>query len=193
MFSAFFNSFKIPELRAKIFFTLGIIALCRVCSNIPCPGIDSAALSAMFDDLNKQQGAGGIVNMIDMFSGGALRAFAIGARGIMPYISASIIMQLVTPVFPQLEKLKREGEAGQQKIIQWTRYMTLVICLVQGFFLAKGMENPGAMLGGAATSNIVNNPGLSFQVMTMIILTCGTMILMWFGEKITDHVDADEN
>jgi|ETNmetMinimDraft_26_1059896.scaffolds.fasta_scaffold23392_2 preprotein translocase subunit SecY len=187
MFSAFFNSFKIPELRAKIFFTLGIIALCRVCSNIPCPGIDSAALSAMFDDLNKQQGAGGIVNMIDMFSGGALRAFAIGALGIMPYISASIIMQLVTPVFPQLEKLKREGEAGQQKIIQWTRYMTLVICLVQGFFLAKGMENPGAMLGGAASANIVNNPGLSFQVMTMIILTCGTMILMWFGEKITDH------
>jgi preprotein translocase subunit SecY len=186
MIAAFANSLKVPELRSRIGFTFAIIALCRVCSNIPCPGIDGEALAALFKTLSSQQGAGGLITLFDTFSGGALRQFAIGALGIMPYISASIIMQLLTPVFPQFEKLKREGEAGQQKIIQWTRYLTLVICVVQGFFLARGMENPGALLGGQASQQIVNNPGISFQVMTMIILTSGTMILMWFGEQITD-------
>ena len=187
MLSAFANCLKIAELRKRIFFTLAIIALCRVAANIPCPGIDPDSLEKLFEQL--EQGSGGtsgIIGMVNLFSGGALRRFAVAALGIMPYISASIIMQLMTPVVPQLEKLKREGESGHQKITQWTRYMTLGICLVQGLILAKGMENPSALLG-KQVPDIVISPGLPFQLMTVIILTCGTMILMWLGEQITDR------
>ncbi len=186
MLSAFANTFKIPELRNRILFTFGIIALCRVAANVPCPGIDPVQLQNLFERLETQQGAGGLISMFNMFSGSALQQFAVAALGIMPYISASIIMQLMSPVVPQLEKLKREGEAGQQKIIQWTRYLTLVICIVQGFMLAKGMENPQALLG-SDVPDVVVNPGVRFQLMTVVILTCGTMILMWLGEQITER------
>ncbi len=187
MISAFSNSFKIPELRNKLLFTLGIIALCRLAANIPCPGIDPAALERLFDQLEKSSGgSSGIVGMVNLFSGGALQRFAVAALGIMPYISASIIMQLMTPVIPLLEKLKREGESGHQKITQWTRYLTLLICIIQGYLLAKGMENPSALLG-TQVPDIVISPGIGFQMMTVIILTSGTMILMWLGEQITDR------
>ncbi len=187
MIKAISNCFKITELRRKILFTLGIVALCRVAANIPCPGIDPDALERMFKQLESSSGGGaGIVGMVNLFSGGALQRFAVAALGIMPYISASIIMQLMTPVVPLLEKLKREGESGHQKITQWTRYMTLGICIVQGFLLAKGMENPSALLG-TRVPDIVINPGFGFEVTTVIILTCGTMILMWLGEQITDR------
>ncbi len=187
MISAFANSLKIKELRGKIFFTLGIMALCRVAANVPCPGIDPDALQKIFEQLEQSSGGSqGIVGMVNLFSGGALQRFAVAALGIMPYISASIIMQLMTPVVPQLEKLKREGESGHQKITQWTRYLTLVICIIQGGLLAKGMLNPSALLG-QRVPDIVINPGGTFIVTTVIILTCGTMILMWLGEQITDH------
>ncbi len=187
MISAFANSLKIKELRKKIFFTLGIMALCRVAANVPCPGIDPDALQKIFEQLEQSSGGSqGIVGMVNLFSGGALQRFAVAALGIMPYISASIIMQLMTPVVPQLEKLKREGESGHQKITQWTRYLTLVICIIQGGLLAKGMLNPSALLG-QRVPDIVVNPGGAFIVTTVIILTCGTMILMWLGEQITDH------
>ena len=187
MLSALLNCLKIEELRKRIFFTFGIIALCRVAANVPCPGIDPGALERLFEELEQSSGGtSGIVGMVNLFSGGALQRFAVAALGIMPYISASIIMQLMTPVIPQLQKLKREGESGFQKITQWTRYMTLGICIVQGLLLAKGMENPSSLLG-RSVPDIVVNPGLGFQLMTVIILTCGTMILMWLGEQITDR------
>ncbi len=187
MISAFKNCFKIPELRKKILFTFGIFALCRLSMNIPCPGIDPLALERVFEQLEKNSGGtGGLVGMVNLFSGGALQRFAIAALGIMPYISASIIMQLMTPIVPVLEKLRREGESGYQKINQWTRYMTLGICIIQGFFLAKGMENPSSLLG-IQVPDIVINPGIGFEIMTVIILTCGTMVLMWLGERITEN------
>lgn len=187
MISAFTNCFKIPELRKRILFTLGIMALCRLAANIPCPGIDPEALDRLFRQLEQNSGgSAGLVGMVNLFSGGALQRFAVGALGIMPYISASIIMQLMTPVVPQLEKIRREGESGHQKITQWTRYLTLLICLIQGYMLAKSMENPSALLG-MAVPDVVVNPGFGFDATTVIILTCGTMILMWLGEQITDR------
>jgi preprotein translocase subunit SecY len=188
MIDAFLNCWKIPELRKRILFTLGLIALCRVAQNIPCPGIDPEKLEKLFTAVQENaQGAGGVMQMFNVFSGGALQRFAVAALGIMPYISASIIIQVMTPVWPALEKMKREGEAGQQKMTQWTRYLTLVICIIQGWLLAVGMENPGSLLQMSNLPQVVINPGLGFKLMTVIILTSGCMILMWFGEQITDR------
>lgn len=185
MWSAFVNCFRIPELRRRILFTIWVIALCRVAQNIPCPGIDPEQLGKLFDTLKNQTAGGQVVNLIDVFSGGALRKFAVAALGIMPYITMSIIVQVLTPVTPYLEKLKREGESGHQKITQLTRVGTLVICVIQGWMLAKGMENPSALLG-MNLPQVVMNPGLNFQITTVIILTAGTIILMWLGERISD-------
>ena len=125
--------------------------------------------------------------MFDLFSGGALQHFAIGALGIMPYISASIIMQLLTPVVPSLEKLQREGEVGRGKINQYTRYLTIVICLVQGAMAAVAMTNPTRLGLPAPTLPLVSNAGVGFIIMSMIILTAGTMVLVWLGERITEN------
>ena len=187
MFSAFLNSLKIPDLRKRIFFTLAILALCRLAAVIPCPGINPTALEELFESLEKSSGGeAGILGMLGMFTGGALQNFAVAALGIMPYITASIIIQLMTPVFPNLEKLKREGESGYQTLNQYTRYLTLTICIIQGFFLAKGMENPSSILQ-RSVPDVVLSPGLGFEIMTVIILTCGTMTLMWLGEQISDR------
>ena len=132
MISAYLNCFKIPELKKRLLFTFGLIALCRVICLIPCPGVDPTALAELFRQLGGNRGTGGVFDMLDMFSGGALENFAVGALGIMPYISASIIMQLMTPVIPQLERMLREGETGRQKYNQIMRYATLVICVIQG-------------------------------------------------------------
>ena len=121
MFSAFLNAFRIKELRNKIFFTAGVIVLCRIAANIPCPGVDTKNLKTYFDSFGADSAAGQFMGMFDLFSGGALQQFAIGALGIMPYISASIIMQLLVPVVPSLEKLSREGEVGRGRINQYTR------------------------------------------------------------------------
>ena len=190
MLSAFFNALKVPELRNKILFTLGIIALCRIAATIPCPGVDTHALNIYFDQFNQgsSSGAGMFFGMFDMFTGGALQKFAVATLGIMPYISASIIMQMLQPVIPQFEKMQREGgEAGRQKINQITRYLTLVICVVQGAMAAYAMVNPQRIGLPAPTLALVSNPGPSFILMTVIILTCGTMFLMWLGERITDN------
>jgi preprotein translocase subunit SecY len=197
MFGAFANSLKIKELRSRILFTAGIIVLCRIAANIPCPGVDPVALKQYFQDFG--QSGGGFATMFDMFSGGALQKFAIATLGIMPYISSSIIMQLLVPVVPALEKMSREGESGRQKINQYTRYLTLVICLVQGAMAAMAMLNPGRLGLPVPKIPLVLNEGVSgfmsgtaferlpFIAMTVIVLTCGTMILMWFGEQITER------
>ena len=190
MFSAFINSLKVKDLRNKILLTVGIVALCRVAANIPCPGVDTHALNIYFQQFGQVSGggAGMFFGIFDMFTGGALQKFAIATLGIMPYISASIIMQMLQPVIPQFEKMVREGgEAGRQKFNQITRYLTLIICVVQGAMAAVAMINPARIGLPAPKLSLILNPGPSFVIMTVIILTCGSMILMWLGEKITDN------
>ena len=185
MFAAFVNAFKIPELRRRILFTLGLIFICRLISLVPSPGVNMAALEQVIDRLAKSAG-GGVMGMIDMFSGGALKRCAVGALGIMPYISASIIIQLMTAVIPQLERLAREGDTGRVKITQYTRYLTLIICLVQGFALAVTLERGFGVQGGG---DIVPHDvrGWGFRFVTMLTTTTGTMLLMWLGEQITER------
>lgn len=187
MFKAFINAFKIKELRNRILFSAAVVIVCRVAANIPCPGVNTQNLSVYFDKLS-QETAGNFLGMIDLFSGGALQQFAVGALGIMPYISASIIMQLLVPVLPSLERLKREGEAGMNKINQYTRYLTIVICIIQGAMTAIAMTHPERLGLPAALPGqpLVSGNVSAFVFFSIIILTCGTMILMWLGEKITD-------
>ncbi len=183
MFSAFSNCLKIPDLRRRIFFTLGLVFACRIVANVPTPGVDAESLRRVIADIESQVG-GGFLGLIDMFSGGALRNVAVGALGIMPYISASIIIQLMTTVIPALERLAREGDSGRQKITQYTRYLTLALCVVQGLFMAMTLENPAAL--GIAHS-LVMHPGFAFRIMTIVTMTAGTMLIMWLGEQITER------
>ncbi len=186
MFKAFINAFKIPELRQRILFTLGLVFVCRVIALVPSPGVNAAALQMVIDSI-AEQAAGGIMGMINLFSGGALGRCAVGALGIMPYISASIIIQLMTAVIPQLERLAREGDTGRAKITQYTRYLTLVICVVQGFLLALTLERG---FGGVPGGDQIVSPELSgwgFRLITVLTTTTGTMLMMWLGEQITER------
>ncbi|HEY4484775.1 MAG TPA: preprotein translocase subunit SecY [Nitrospiria bacterium] len=169
------NIFRIPELRKRILFTIGMLAVYRLGAHIPTPGINNEALSQFL----KEQG-GALLGFLDMFSGGALARLTVFALGIMPYISASIIIQLLTVVVPTLTKLAKEGERGRKKIIQYTRYSTIAITLVQAFGISVGLEG---MNNGA----FVQSPGAGFRIMTMITLTAGTAFLMWLGEQITER------
>lgn len=172
------NAAKTPELRNKIFFTLAMLAVYRMGVQVPTPGINGEALAAFF-----AKNAGNIFGMFNMFSGGALENFSIFALGIMPYISASIIIQLLTVVIPQLETLKKEGQAGQRKITQYTRYGTVGLSIIQGTFIATGLQS----MVGPGGEPIVLNPGTPFVVMTMITLTAGTSFIMWLGEQMTER------
>ena len=184
MLSAFANSFKIPELRARILFTLGMVFLCRLMAAVPTPGVDAAALNAAIEQIQNQVG-GGFLGLFNMFSGGALQRCAVGSLGIMPYISASIILQLMTAVVPALERLAREGDTGRQKITQYTRYLTVLLCVIQGYAMAVALENPEAIIG--ISQQIVLFPGLPFRLLTVVTMTTATMLLMWLGEQITDR------
>jgi len=178
MIGGFQNIAKIPELKKRILFTLFMLAVYRIGCHIPTPGIDGAALSAFFSD--KQ---GSLFGLFDMFSGGALSNMSVMALGIMPYISSSIILQLLTVVIPHLEKLKKEGEQGRKKITQYTRYGTVILSIVQGFGIAVGLENMSSP-GGAM---IVPVGGWGFRLLTVITLTAGTAFLMWLGEQVTER------
>ncbi len=169
---------KIPELKKKIFFTLGMLAIYRIGAHIPTPGIDATALAEFFN-----QTKGTILGFFDMFSGGALSRLTIFALGIMPYISASIILQLLTIVSPYLEKLKKEGESGQKKITQYTRYGTVVLSVIQSSGIAFGLEAMKSPTGAM----IVVEPGWPFRLMTILTLTAGTAFIMWLGEQITER------
>ena len=184
MLSAFSNTLKIPELRRRIFFTFGLIFICRLVATVPVPGVDTQALENLIADIERNA-QGGFLGWVDLFSGGALRNCAVGALGIMPYISASIILQLMTAIVPALERLAREGDAGRQKLTQYTRYLTLAICCVQGFILAVNLENPSFL--GLTDASLVIREGWGFRLMTVLNLTAGTMLLMWLGEQITDR------
>jgi preprotein translocase subunit SecY len=169
---------NIPELRKRLIFTIIMLAVYRIGVQIPTPGINGEALAAFF-----QKNAGTIFGMFNMFSGGALNHFSIFALGIMPYISASIIIQLLTVVIPQLEALSKEGEAGRRKITQYTRYGTVFLSVIQGTFIAMGLEG----MTGPGGEAIVLNPGIQFQLMTMLTLTSGTAFIMWLGEQMTER------
>ncbi|HTV44278.1 MAG TPA: preprotein translocase subunit SecY [Stellaceae bacterium] len=168
---------KATELKSRIWFTLGALLIYRLGTYIPIPGIDPSILSQIFS-----RNAGGILGMFDMFSGGALGRMTIFALGIMPYISASIIIQLLTAVSPTLENLKKEGEAGRKTINQYTRYGTVLLGLVQAYGIAVGIEG---MRAGALSA--VLNPGLFFRLVTVVTLVGGTVFLMWLGEQITER------
>ncbi len=159
-------------------FTLGMLAVYRIGVQIPTPGINGEALAAFF-----AKNSGTLFGMLDMFSGGALQNFSIFALGIMPYISASIIFQLLTVVIPQLEALSKEGESGRRKITQYTRYATVVLAIIQGLFISVGLEGMNAPDGGM----IVINAGWGFRVMTVLTLTSGTAFIMWLGEQMTER------
>ena len=178
MLEGFQNATKIPELRRRLLFTMAMLAVYRVGVHIPTPGIDRVALASFFDRVKDT-----IFGLFNLFSGGALEQFSVFSLGIMPYISASIILQLLTVVFPYLERLSKEGEVGRRKITQYTRYGTIVLSIVQGLMIAAGMEGTR----GAGGEPIVLDPGWRFRLMTVVTLTSGTAFIMWLGEQITER------
>ncbi|MBM3724603.1 MAG: preprotein translocase subunit SecY [Acidobacteria bacterium] len=177
-FEAVANVFRIPDLRKRVLFTLGLLAVYRLGAHIPTPGIDANRLEEFF-----RQNQGTFFGFLDLFSGGQFRRLTVFALGIMPYITSSIILQLMTIVVPTLEKLQKEGELGRRKITQWTRYLTVGLALLQSFFIAQTLQSQGSSAGGA----FVHNPGIGFSLMTMISLTTGTAFIMWLGEQITER------
>lgn len=184
--NTFSNCFKIPELKSRIIFTLLVLAICRLAAFIRVPGLDGTALSEFF----KANAASGnsLLGMYSLFTGGALEQCAIGALGIMPYISATIIIQLLTAVIPQLSKLARE-EGGRTKIIQYGRYLTVLLCLGQGYVMALGWENPERIFGEGIGRLVLYSEGYIwwYRIQTTLMLTTGTMLLMWLGEQITER------
>ncbi len=194
MISAFTNIFKIPELRQRVLFTLAMIVIIRAGSAITTPGVNAEILREWFQNVADTQAAGGVAALFNLFSGGALSHCAIFSLGIMPYISASIMMQLLTAVIPQLGKLSRE-DGGRRKIMQYTRYATIALCIFQGYLLARSFENPQSnpfLPGIMDTINrlglpLVPDPGLSFQIITIMTMTAGTLFLMWLGDQITER------
>jgi preprotein translocase subunit SecY len=167
------NIFRVPDLRKRLLFTLGLLAVYRLGGHIPTPGINTDKLASFFD-----QQRGTVLGFIDLFSGGQMRRLTIFALGIMPYITASIILQLMTVVYEPLAKLQKEGELGRKKITQWTRYLTLLLSAVQSLGIAVTLQRQG---------DFVRNPGVGFVLMTMLTLTTGSVFIMWLGEQITER------
>ena len=178
MFEGFQNATKVADLRRRLLFTFAMLGVYRLGVAIPTPGIDGEALNAFFE-----QAASTVFGLVNLFSGGALERFSILALGIMPYISASIIFQLLTVVVPTLERLSKEGEQGRRKITQYTRYSTVGLALLQGMFISIGLEQIQAPGG----SSVVFDPGWGFRLMTMLTLAAGTAFIMWLGEQITER------
>ncbi len=173
MIGSITNIAKIPELKRRIIFTLLMLLVYRIGVHIPTPGINEVALKDFFARYQQT-----LFGVIDMFTGGAMERFSVFSLGIMPYISASIILQLLTVVIPHLERLSKEGEAGRKKITQYTRYGTVLLSLIQGM---------GISIGLAKTQNLVYIPGPAFVILSMITLTAGTAFIMWLGEQITER------
>ena len=178
MLSGFQNASRVPELRRRVIFALAMLAVYRLGVHVPTPGIDRAAMAAFFEQQKNT-----LFGFLNLFSGGALEQFSVFSLGIMPYISASIILQLLTVVFPYLERLSKEGEVGRRKITQYTRYGTVVLSIIQGTMIAIGLEGTQ----GPGGTPLVLNPGLAFRFMTVVTLTSGTAFIMWLGEQITER------
>src|ERR1700733_13097594 len=174
MLEKFLNIFRVPDLRKRVLFTMAMLAVYRLGAHIPTPGVNVSALENFF---NQQSGSS--LALVDLFSGGNLRRLTVFALGIMPYITASIIFQLLTVVYEPLAKLQKEGELGRRKITQWTRYLTVILALLQSFGIALTLEK--------SEGGFVLNPGFGFMLMTMLSLTTGTAFIMWLGEQITER------
>ena len=172
MLEKFLNIFRIPDLRKRVLFTLGILAVYRLGAFIPTPGVNTHQLELLFN-----QQSGSALGLMDLFGGGNLRRMTIFALGIMPYITASIIFQLLTVVYEPLARIQKEGELGRRKITQWTRYMTVILGALQSIGIAAILTRQGLVL----------NPGIGFNLMTVLTLTTGTAFIMWLGEQITDR------
>jgi len=188
MLAPLVNVFRVPELRNKVLITLGLLAICRLGVYVPIPGVDTAAVSASINKAANTEGgntdAGSrMIGLVDMFTGGALHRCTVFALGVMPYISASIIFQLLTTVIKPLEELQKEGEAGRKKINQYTRYATVLLCVIQGLFIARYVVK---MNVDAQTPPFVPNPNLAYYLSAVFSITAGTMFLMWLGEQITE-------
>src|SRR6202047_47319 len=177
MFEKLANIFKVPDLRRRVLFTLGLLAVYRLGAHIPTPGINTKLLEQFF-----QQQAGSALGLFDLFNGGNLRRLTVFALGIMAYITASIIFQLLTVIYEPLAKLQKEGEIGRRKITQWTRYVTVLLGIVQSFAIAMTLSH-----GSGGGQSYVLNPGPGFVLMTVLTLTTGTAFIMWLGEQITDR------
>jgi len=184
IYNTFANSFRIPELKSRILFTIGLLAVVRLLAYITIPGLNSAALVKYFDQA--QSNGGGLMGMYNTFAGGAYEHCAIGSLGIMPYISATIIIQLLTAVWPRLSKLARE-EGGRTKIIQYGRVGTLIICLLQGAYFANNWLNPQGVFKGFTDQLVLTHNPVLYMFETVTIMTAGTMLLMWLGEQITER------
>jgi len=178
LFASIQNIFSIPELRRRILFTLGMLAVYRVGCHVPTPGVDAQVLAKFF-----QGTQGTLLGMVSAFTGGALKRMTVFALGIMPYISASIILQLLGVVFEPVERLTKEGAQGQKVITRWTRYGTVILSVIQGAGIAVGLQT----MRGPAGAPVVPNPGVGFILMTVITLTAGTAFIMWLGEQITER------
>jgi preprotein translocase subunit SecY len=176
-FTAFSNLFRIQDLRNRLFFTLGLLAVYRLGAHIPTPGINTAVLEELF-----KQSAGSVLGIFDLFSGGNFRRLTIFALGIMPYITSSIILQLMTVVFPYLERLSKEGELGRRKITQYTRYLTIALGIIQSSTIASTLQSQA--IGG---QSLVYHPGISFTLLTVLTLTTGCAFIMWLGEQISER------
>src|SRR6266481_2378306 len=172
MFEKLANIFRVPDLRKRVLFMLAMLAVYRLGSWIPTPGIDATRLQQAFE-----QQSGGLLQFYDLFSGGNLKRFTIFALGIMPYITASIILQLLTVVYEPLARLQKEGDLGRRKITQWTRYLTFILSILQSVGIAYALEKQG----------VVVNPGPGFILLTMVTLTAGSVFIMWLGEQITER------
>src|SRR6187431_1655568 len=180
MASGFQNIGKIPELRRRILFTLLLLAVYRIGAFVTTPGVNRAIMAKIVN-----QASGTFLGLFNMFSGGALEQMSIFALGIMPYISASIILQLLTVVIPKLEQIQKEGEAGRRRLNQYTRYGCVILSLIQSFFIARWLE--GNNRAYAQFGQVVTDPGWTFRLLTMISLTTGTAFIMWLGEQITER------
>src|SRR5881397_1608275 len=176
MFDKLANIFRIPDLRKRILFTLGLLAVYRLGGHIPTPGVNADKLQQFFE-----QNRGTFLGFVDLFSGGQLRRLSLFALGIMPYITSSIILQLLTVVYEPLAKLQKEGELGRKKITTWTRYLTVVLSAFQSAFIAINLQNAGANV------QLVTHPGPGFVLMTILTLTTGSAFIMWLGEQITER------
>src|SRR5277367_53300 len=174
MLEKFLNIFRVPDLRKRVLFTLGILAVYRLGAHIPTPGIDSSRLEALF---NSQGGSS--LDLMNLFGGGNLRRMTVFALGIMPYITASIIFQLLTVVYEPLARIQKEGELGRRKITQWTRYLTVVLAAFQSIAIAFGLNSQGMVIQSIS--------GPAFISLTVLTLTTGTAFIMWLGEQITDR------
>src|SRR5437667_3902117 len=195
MVSAFLNTVKIPELRRRILYTLAVVVIVRLGAAITTPGVNQGVLQEWFSTSLSQRTGGGLAALFNLFSGGALENCAVFSLGIMPYISASIMMQLLTAVIPQLGRLARE-DGGRQKIMQLTRYTTVGLCIFQGYLLALSFQHPESyhtMLPGITDTisklgvPLVDDPGCTFRIVTVISLTTGTLFSMCLGDQITDR------